>query len=64
MMKYQTIILFILLITIIKMRNFLDDKSIFDVIRSRDSDDTNREKIEKELDDKAYNTFNLNRDEA
>ena len=63
-MRYQMIILFILLITTIKMRNFLDDKSIFDVIRSRDSDDTNREKIEKELDNKAYNTFNMDRDEA
>jgi hypothetical protein len=46
------------------MRNFLDDKSVFEVIRKRDSDDTDREKIEKELDDKTYNTFNLDKVEA
>ena len=46
------------------MRNFLDDKSVFDVIRKRDSDDTDREKIEKELDNKTYNTFNLDKVEA
>lgn len=46
------------------MQNFLDDKAVFDVIRSRDSDDMDREKIEKELDDKTYNTFNLDKIEA
>lgn len=46
------------------MKNFLDDKAVFDVIRSRDSDDTDREKIEKELDEKTYNTFNLDKIEA
>ena len=46
------------------MQNFLDDKAIFNVIRSRDSDDMDREKIEKELDNKTYNTFNLDKVEA
>ena len=63
-MKYQMIMKFILLITIIKMQNFLDDKVVFDVIRSWDSDDTDREKIEKELDNKTYNTFNIDKIEA
>lgn len=43
---------------------FLDDKAIFEIIRWRDSDDTDREKIEKMLDERTYNTFNLDKIEA